>query len=51
MLEMAIVAAMLLQRFNFVWPTDTPWPFAKMTVSLRPETGMKLMLVPRQGLG
>jgi hypothetical protein len=22
-----------------------------MTVSLRPETGMKLMLVPRQGLG
>jgi cytochrome P450 len=47
MMEMAVVAAMLLQRFNLVWPTDTPWPHAKMAVSLRPETGMKLMLVPR----
>jgi cytochrome P450 len=47
MLEMAIAAAMLLQRYKFVWPTDTAWPKAKMTISLRPETGMKLMLVPR----
>lgn len=47
MLEMGVIAAMLLQRFQLVWPSEQAWPQTNLAVSLRPATMMRVQLVNR----
>ena len=47
MLEMGLIAAILLQRFNFQWPTGAVWPAGVMAVTMRPATPIRLHLIPR----
>lgn len=44
LLEMAIVAAMLLKRFDLEWPHDQSWPESRLAISLRPANPMRLQL-------
>ncbi len=47
MLEMGIIAAMLVQRFEPTWPSDQAWPQTNLAVSLRPATAMRVQLTKR----
>lgn len=47
MMEMAQIAAMLLQRFEFAWPAQEPAPHPRLHVTLKPEGGLRLVLKPR----
>lgn len=47
-LEMGLIAAMLLQRFSLQRPNGRTWPIGKLAVTLRPDQGMLVNLVPRQ---
>lgn len=47
MLEMGIIAAMLVQRFELAWPSKQAWPQANLAVSLRPATTMRVQLIKR----
>jgi cytochrome P450 len=44
MLEMGIIAAMLLQRFELRWPTDQSWPEPEVTITMRPRSAMQIEL-------
>jgi hypothetical protein len=45
---MGLIAAMLLQRFSLQWPEGRAWPIGKLAVTLRPDQGMLVNLVPGQ---
>ena len=47
MMEMAIIAAMVLQRFSLKWPESQPWPQREVGITLRPGSKMGLVLRPR----
>ncbi len=47
MLEMGIIAAMLLQRFALMWPSEQTWPQTNLAVSLRPAATMRVQLIKR----
>lgn len=47
MMEMAIIAAMVLQRFSLDWPASQPWPQREVGITLRPGSKMGLVLRPR----
>lgn len=47
MLEMTQIAAMLLQRFELVWPAGAQQPRPRLHVTMRPEQGLQLVLRPR----
>jgi cytochrome P450 len=47
MMEMAIIAAMLLQRFSLEWPQGQTWPEGEVSITLRPATPMLVRLTPR----
>ena len=47
LMEMAQIAAMLLQRFEFAWPAHEAAPHPRLHVTLRPEGGLRLVLKPR----
>jgi len=47
MMEMVLIAALLLQRFELGWPAGAPAPRPKLHVTLRPEHGLRLLLRPR----
>lgn len=47
MLEMGLIAAMLMQRFNLEWPTEAAWPQGDLAVTLRPTRSIRLKLNPR----
>ena len=42
MLEMGLIAAMLLQRFNITWPQASEWPLENLAFTFRPATPMQL---------
>jgi len=44
MLEMTQIAAMLLQRFELLWPAQAPQPKPRLHVTMRPEQGLQLVL-------
>jgi cytochrome P450 len=46
-LEMSLVAALLLQRFQLVPAADAAAPRARLQVTLRPDAPLRLRLVPR----
>jgi cytochrome P450 len=47
MLEMGIIAAMLLQRFQLKWPQGAAWPVGDLAFTLRPALGMVVNLERR----
>jgi len=47
---MALIAAMLLQRFKLQWPAGDAWPAGDLGVTLRPATPIGLYLQPRNPL-
>lgn len=47
-MEMTLIAAMLLQRFELRLPPDSALPRPSLNVTLRPAGGMRLLLVPRR---
>lgn len=47
LMEMAQIAAMLLQRFELAWPAQEPQPHPRLHVTLRPAAGLRLLLKPR----
>jgi cytochrome P450 len=47
MMEMAIIAAMLVQRFSLEWPQGQTWPEGEVSITLRPATPMLVRLTPR----
>lgn len=44
MLEMTLLAAMMLQRFELRWPEGAAEPVPEMHVTLRPKGGMRLVV-------
>jgi cytochrome P450 len=47
MLEMGLIAAMLMQRFQLEWPEGDPWPEGDLAVTLRPAKPVRLKLHER----
>lgn len=47
-MEMTLIAAMLLQRFDLRLPPDSAPPRPSLNVTLRPAGSMRLLLVPRR---
>ncbi|PUE15759.1 cytochrome P450 [Limnohabitans sp. WS1] len=47
MLEMGLIGAMLMQRFNLVWPEGAAWPEGDLAVTLRPAQPIRLRLHAR----
>jgi cytochrome P450 len=47
LMEMAQIAAMLLQRFELVRPAQATEPHPRLHVTLKPEGGLRLVLKPR----
>ena len=47
MLEMGLIGAMLMQRFNLVWPEGAAWPEGDLAVTLRPAQAIRLRLHAR----
>lgn len=47
MLEMGLIGAMLMQRFNLVWPEGAAWPEGDLAVTLRPAQPIQLRLHAR----
>jgi len=50
MLEMGLIAAMLLQRFNITWPQNIEWPLENLAFTFRPATSMQLNFQTRSVL-
>ena len=48
MMEMTLIAAMLLQRFELRLPPDSALPRPSLNVTLRPADGMRLLLARRR---
>ncbi|WP_090141537.1 cytochrome P450 [Limnohabitans sp. DM1] len=48
MLEMGLIGAMLMQRFNLVWPEGAAWPKGDLAVTLRPAQPIRLRLHARE---
>lgn len=48
MLEMGLIGAMLMQRFNLVWPQGAAWPEGDLAVTLRPAQPIRLRLHARE---
>ena len=47
MLEMALIGAMLMQRFRLEWPEGEPWPEGDLAVTLRPAQPIRVKLKPK----
>ncbi len=50
MLEMALIGAMLMQRFRLEWPEGEPWPEGDLAVTLRPAQAIRLKLHQRAAI-
>ena len=47
LMEMAIIGAMLVQRFALEWPQGQVWPEGEVGITLRPASPMRVHLRPR----
>lgn len=47
LMEMAIIGAMLVQRFALEWPQGQAWPEGEVGITLRPASPMRVHLRPR----
>jgi hypothetical protein len=47
MLEMGIIAAILMKRFQLKWSQRVAWPDSDLASTLRPKTGIGMWLEAR----